>query len=72
MNTTHSINVIVNGQGVQVDTGSTLRALIEYMKLGQSACAAEVNKTFIPRREHEKHMLQDGDTIELVSLVGGG
>ncbi len=72
MNTARSINVVVNGQSVQVEAGSTLRALIEQMKLGQSACAAEVNKAFVPRREHEKHALQDGDTVELVSLVGGG
>ena len=72
MNTAQSIQVIVNGQPMRIDAGLTLRALIVQMKLGQSACAAEVNKTFVPRREHEQHALQDGDVIELVSLVGGG
>jgi sulfur carrier protein len=66
------MKVIVNGQEQQIPTGTTVRALIERLDLGRAACAAEVNKRLVPRREHESRTLEDGDTVELVSLVGGG
>lgn len=34
--------------------------------------AVEVNRVVIPRAEHEKRSLADGDEVEIVTLVGGG
>lgn len=52
--------------------GMTLRQLIERQGLGSAACAAEVNKRLIRRSEQETTLLQDGDSVELVTLIGGG
>jgi thiamine biosynthesis protein ThiS len=32
----------------------------------------EVNRKVVPRRQHAEHTLRDGDTVEIVTLVGGG
>lgn len=64
--------VIVNGQQRELPQGTTVRALIELMGLAKQACAAEVNKVLVPRREHDSRTLAEGDHVELVSLVGGG
>lgn len=64
--------VTVNGQPRDMPDGSSVRDLIEAMGLGKAACAAEVNKALVPKREHPERRLRDGDVIELVSLVGGG
>ena len=66
------MKVVVNGQEREVPAGTTVRALIERMGLGNQACAAEVNLALVPRREHEARTLQAGDRVELVALVGGG
>jgi len=66
------MTVIVNGQQQSIPEGTTVRALIERLKLGSAACAAEVNRELVPRRDHETRPLREGDIIELVSLVGGG
>lgn len=66
------MTVTVNGETRSVPDGLTLRALIESLGLGQSACAAEINRELIPRRQHDQKTLQPGDVIELVTLVGGG
>ncbi len=66
------MKVTVNAQEREVPPGTTVRGLIEQMGLAKQACAAEVNKNLIPRRQHESHELRDGDRVELVSLVGGG
>ena len=34
--------------------------------------AVEVNEDIVPRAEHEGFVLHDGDTVEIVTLVGGG
>jgi thiamine biosynthesis protein ThiS len=31
-----------------------------------------VNKGLVPKREHDGRRLEDGDRVELVTLVGGG
>ncbi|MEL7485474.1 MAG: sulfur carrier protein ThiS [Planctomycetota bacterium] len=66
------MQITVNGEAKMVDEGMTLRSLIEQLGLGQAAVAAEVNKNLVPRRDHESTSLSNGDTIELVTLVGGG
>ena len=66
------MQITVNGEAKTVDEGLSLRSLIEHLGLGQAAVAAEVNKSLIPRRDHESPSLSDGDTVELVTLVGGG
>jgi sulfur carrier protein len=66
------MRIVVNGQQKDLPEGLTVAALIREMGLASAACAAEVNKTLIPRREHDARTLQSGDTVELVTLVGGG
>jgi len=66
------LKVLVNGEDREVKRGETVRSLIEAMGLGQGACAAEINKVLVPRREHDAKLLQEGDRVEIVSLVGGG
>lgn len=64
--------VFVNGERVALREGMTLRELIERRGLGAKACAAEVNKRLVPRKEHERTLLAEGDAVELVTLIGGG
>jgi thiamine biosynthesis protein ThiS len=66
------VTVIVNSEAREVPSGTSVRGLIEFVGLGKMACAVEVNRGIVPRREHERRVLADGDVIELVTLVGGG
>lgn len=67
-----TILIRVNGEDRRVPAATTVRALIELSGLGQAACAAEVNRTLVPKRDHTTRVLVAGDSVELVSLVGGG
>lgn len=64
--------VTVNGKSQDVPAGTTVADLIEKLGLGKGAVAAEVNQKLIPKRNHRETTLVEGDTVELVSLVGGG
>jgi sulfur carrier protein len=66
------MRLLLNGKPVERPDGTSLAALIASCGLAQGACAAEVNKRLIPKREHDTTILKPDDSIELVTLVGGG
>jgi sulfur carrier protein len=66
------MRVLVNGVEQEVPDATTVAGLVERMGLAGQACAAEVNRSLVPRREQEGRTLAEGDVVELVTLVGGG
>ncbi len=66
------MNVQVNGEQRTFDNACTVARLLDDLKLAGQPCAVEVNAAVVPRREHGERLLSDGDTVEIVTLVGGG
>jgi sulfur carrier protein len=66
------MRILVNGEPRELPEGTTVRALIELVAPKGAASAAEVNKELVPRRAQDLTILKDGDTVEVVTLVGGG
>lgn len=66
------IVVRVNSNELRVRAGTTVRQIVEQLGLGNQAVAAELNGALVPRRAQGERVLQTGDVLELVSLVGGG
>ena len=50
----------------------TLEALLAELGLAGRPVAAERNGGVVPKKEHAATALEDNDTLELVTLVGGG
>jgi thiamine biosynthesis protein ThiS len=66
------IHVSVNGETVSVPTGSTLAELLQRLSLAGRPVAVEHNRRVVPRAEHASVRLNHGDTLEIVTFVGGG
>jgi sulfur carrier protein len=66
------MEVIVNGSTKKVPDELTVKDLVVHLGLGAGPVAVEVNREIVPRAEHEKRKVADGDTIEIVHFVGGG
>ena len=66
-----SMQLTINGEAKQIDAG-TVRELLVSLELDKQAVAVEVNREVVPKKLHETTALKDGDTVELVTLVGGG
>ena len=66
------MRVNVNGQDKEVPAGVTVAALISLYKLQPRHVAVEVNRDLVPRRTFDETSLQEGDRVEIVTLVGGG
>jgi sulfur carrier protein len=66
------MNIQVNGQDREVAAGSSVANLLGELGVTQPHVAVEVNLEVVPRAEHRETILNDGDRVEVVTLVGGG
>jgi thiamine biosynthesis protein ThiS len=66
------MRITVNGEDMMMDDRCSVADLLARCELAEAPCAVEVNRALVPKREHRAHELQDGDVIEIVTLVGGG
>jgi sulfur carrier protein len=66
------MQLTVNGKPMDVEAGTTISQLIDRLGLADAICAAEVNKAVVPRSDRDSTVLEDGDSVEIVTLVGGG
>ena len=66
------IDVSVNGRPMRVPAGSTLAQLLDTLSLDRARVAVELNLRVVPRAEHASLHLNHGDTLEIVTFVGGG
>lgn len=66
------MNIQVNGQSREVAAGSTVTSLLADLGIAQPHVAVEVNLEVVPRADHKGTILNAGDRVEVVTLVGGG
>lgn len=66
------ITLQVNGKPVELERATPLLAYLEKLGVNPRSIAVEHNGTIIERAGYETATLKDGDTVEIVRMVGGG
>ena len=66
------MQIIVNGQPQTRDATVTLGELLAELNLPPRRVAVELNRQIVRRADYDRTTLRDGDTLEIVTLVGGG
>lgn len=66
------MQIQVNGETQEVPDEFTVAELLVQLGLQPKYLAVERNLILIPREEHTSCTLQEGDRLEIVTLVGGG
>jgi len=66
------VKISVNGEPREVAHGTTVAQLLDSLQLDPRTLAVEVNLDVIPRGRHAQCVLNEGDRLEIVTLVGGG
>ena len=69
---TRVMQIVVNDQPRDVAPGITVEQLLGELQLVSQHVAVEINLDLVPRARHAEHRLEEGDRLEIVSLVGGG
>lgn len=63
--------VKINGLPCDV-AGKTLTEYLATTNYNPARIAVEKNGDIVPKAQYETTVLEDGDTVEVVSFVGGG
>jgi thiamine biosynthesis protein ThiS len=66
------ITVTVNGEKRQLDGPTKLTAFLETLDINPRHVAVAHNETVLQRQKWSEVVLQDGDILEIVRMVGGG
>jgi sulfur carrier protein len=64
--------IVVNGQARDVASPIVVTALLQELSIPLRGVAVEINGEIVPRSRHGEQLLNAGDRLEIVSLVGGG
>ena len=63
--------VKINGTDENV-AGKTVKEVVESLGYNTIRIAVELNMEIVPKSMYGETILKDGDTVEVVSFVGGG
>jgi thiamine biosynthesis protein ThiS len=66
------MRINVNGQWQERPDALTVAELLSAMELDPRRVAIERNRQIVRRADHAATRLANGDTLEIVTLVGGG
>lgn len=66
------ISITVNGETVEIDGEMTVETLLDTVEVPPNYLAVELNEDVVARQSYGDVMVRAGDTVELVTLVGGG
>lgn len=66
------IRLTINNEEHQAEDGLSVRELLEQLDLTGQYVAVERNREIVPYQTFAATTLQDGDVLEIVTLVGGG
>jgi sulfur carrier protein len=65
------MNLFINGVRYK-STPVTVQQLLIFLKCNKNAIAIEHNKTLLRQEYWESILLQHNDSLEIVTIVGGG
>jgi sulfur carrier protein len=66
------MTLTVNGDMLEIAESSSALDLINLLGYKDQRIALEVNQKIIPKSSHAKCTLLQGDSIEIITAVGGG
>lgn len=72
MKVSRTVEIRVNGQPREIEAGTTVAGLLDLLAMQPRLLAVERNFELVPRTSHAACLLEAGDEIEIVTLVGGG
>ncbi|GBC88711.1 Sulfur carrier protein ThiS [bacterium HR13] len=66
--------VYVNGEKKEISRNMSLHELLEYLGITyrEVGLAISVNGEVIPKSEYKNRRVSEGDSIEIIHIVGGG
>lgn len=70
--TRETITIELNGANITLAANSSIGDLLEEREIERRMIAIEYNGEILPRHEYDETVLNEGDQLEIVHMVGGG
>lgn len=64
--------MIINGEKVNFDFDVTVTKLLKEFNLSEDKVVVEINKQIIPKDNYKERMVNEQDSVEIISFVKGG
>jgi thiamine biosynthesis protein ThiS len=66
------MTIVVNGNNLECADDLTIQGLLTELALSSAATVVQCNDSVVKRSEYPVTVLVEGDSLELVQIVGGG
>lgn len=66
------VMIKINGKAEESAAGKSIAEYLEQSGYKATRVAVEINGDILPKAEYSQRPIAEGDTIEIVSFVGGG
>lgn len=66
------INILVNGESVQVLAGVNVKEVLKQQGYSCELLAIAVNETFVARTDYQQTLVQESDRVDIVAPMQGG
>ncbi len=66
------ISVKLNNKEKWIREGSSVSDLLKFLDLKKDGIVVEINLNIIKKDRYEDTVLQSGDSIEIITFMGGG
>jgi len=66
------MEIIINGHKKNIKQNTTIKALLEELKVLDKTMAVAVNMKIVKKQQWESFKLKEGDKVEALNFVGGG
>lgn len=66
------MNIIVNGKPREIDAEIDLPSLLRAFDVNPRLVAVAINGDVVPKGAYDSARVREGDSLEIVRMVGGG
>jgi len=67
-----ALKIKLNGKLHELKDGLTIQKLVTELTYEGKKVAVAVNREFVPRSQHEHHVLNENDEVDIVAPMQGG
>lgn len=67
-----TVQITLNGRPQPVDEGTNVAQLLESQGVKLARVVVQLNRQMLPRDQYGATLLQAGDVVEIVPMIGGG
>lgn len=65
-------NIILNGTEREIAGDLTIADLMSQLEISAAGTAIAVNGEIVSREFFESHVIEDGDSVDMLRAIGGG